>query len=1165
MPAGKARVVLERDYIDQGTVGAPVTLTGGAASTNAATLQGHPASDFLSPRYLTLQSDSNLTQERVFTPGYGLAGTDGGAGGTYDLSLHLRSPSGLVADASGLAVADTLAGSGLSMTDKVMAIKLQSPSGLTIDANGLAIDDTVAGNGLTITGKIMAVGTPSSVSSTSTNSTTADSHAHAATAYSDASVYPGHLLKSDASGYLKLVRLTATDRLRTSLIDSETGTNLKLAPAQDIDLQPGGTARVRTLSGVRLQSDNFASQTTGWAVAYSGAADFRYVYTDELHAKAFVADLEQALAGGQIISKSVAPLSRDFTAPAAGATADLWVECFQGFPAAEVFAAGDYVMLRQFDRSGGGLSITNCFGTVSAPYFPDPQSDPPEQRWTFTRLSGTVSGHPAAGYMEENAVVKRGTLALDFGVSGNGYHEVNAIDGLMGENSPYNQTVKWAQHPWYDRTVTTRTGNLKGIFNVTNEYGLYAGEGVTDASRYLRISSQAIEGHNLPIRLYDGPTQVVRIEPGTYPYIGLGNPAPTSYLAATGIWAGKHSSDYKMHVGTVSGGDVTAGWKWDGSTLTVRGNIYVGSSGNAAKTDLTNVAADTVVGKVNAGSTLINPGRILVSGTSTLESWRHPSDQTLIDGGRIYAHSVTAQQMTVTMMNMVDNPGFESGTVGWQLWAGSSIGAWGGHSGNNLLVGDGNRASGVNYAVSDNIPVYAGQVYYAEIWCYVSTGSRNTGMTVSWRDRDGANISYSDCYGATGTGWTRHSRLITAPANAAFAMLQLGQWGTPNAAAPRWDDVVFRPASGMNLLVGTPGSARVEINNEGIEGYSDSTTKQFYLRTSDGRAMFGGGKGVLDATGMVLSGNETNYNTYNAIRWLTAVDPPGGNEVARLYGGRIAANMPEAGIVVNPSKAYSTSYLHLQAYGPSDPSGYVEVLGSSSSSYVLLEARSTDALGASTASVMVSYSASARQVAINPCLDIFQGDVSTWIGRLRSSTVAHGITDWAVTDAFATFMKVESTRGGLNICGYTESTMGLLMQAAYTTDNTTKGASASAPVCINVVKKSGSGITSPGSDANIFIVRSNGTTVFTVDKEGDTFLAGNLYLNNYTARYLYVGGSPAQDLFWYNTKLNRAPGQAGDTGGITVVTGITKDAGGHVTGVTTRGLTFVDGIVTAVT
>lgn len=831
-------------------------------------------------------------------------------------------------------------------------------------------------------------------------------HQHAITAYDDASVYPQHLLKSDPSGHLKLVRLTLTDRLRTSLIDSETGTNLILAPAQDLDLQPGGTARVRALPGVRLQSDNYASQTTGWAIGYNGAADFRYIYTDELHAKAFIADLEQALAGGQIISKSVAPISRDFTAPAAGATAYLWVECFQGFPAAEVFQTGDVVMVRTFDRSGGGLSITNCFGTVSAPYFPSPQSDPPEQRWTFTRLSGTVNGQPAAGYMAESVVVKRGALALDFGVSGNGYHEVNAIDGPMGENSPYNQTVKWATHPWYDRTVTTRTGNLKGLFNVAGEYGLYAGTGIDAASMHLRVSNYGVEAHNIPMRLYDGANIAIALEPSANPYIAIGTPIPTGWLTQSGWWAGKSGGVYRQYLGTVSGGDIAAGLKWDGTTLTVKGQIYV-TGGDAAKTDLTNVDADTVVGKVNtAGATLIQPGRIRISGSTTLDGWSHPTDTTKIDGGDIYTNSITADKINVGIGggNLFTDSSFDlakhtiSTVYNCTALTGETLDQGGNPSplSSRMLIAAnyGEHSYGDNYFIlSEQIPVKAGEKITWSYWTEEAGGISSNQQFLCW-----SNGTYTQWSPPVTASWTRVWHTFTVPAGVTWCQLRWGVFSTSGwwiavdnvqveygdyATAWKsntWSSVLI---DGKTILVGTPGSARVEINSSGIEGYSDSTTKQFYLRTSDGRAAFGGGKGVLDQDGMVLSGNETSYNSYNAVRWLTQVDPPGGNELARVAAGRwvfVSPNYyPELRIHANPAYAFGGGLVNVTA--SKDANNYLQFAMLLTSVDRLITLSTYDG-GAQTAKIELKTAGGSGQITIKPDTEI-QGNLLA-TGNIRA-------------------------------------------------------------------------------------------------------------------------------------------------------------------------------------
>ena len=908
--------------LPRATGGGPVYIRGGGAGgvSNADTVDGyHASSTPTAGKLLALDASAQFNPsviEWADVAGAGLSASgdtlvvqwgttpttiqpdDAAAGGSAATSARSDHRHAIATAVPGTILPDDSANEGsatsFARSDHRHAIAAGAPGSISPDdaaAEGTATTFARSDHRHAITAAAPAANLSASTSNAegSASSFSRSDHSHAITAYSDASVYPGHLLKGDASGDLKVRRLEASDRLIASLLTSVVGTGLTVQPDGDLILDPDSNL-AKVSSGVRLQSDGYVSQTTGWGVAYNGAADFRYLYVDEMHAKAFVADLEQALAGGQIIAKSVAPLQSDFTVPAPGATADLWVESFAGFPAAQVFQNGDTVMVRTFSRTGTSLTIGNAFGTVSGAFIVSGEG---RQRWTFTRLSGTVNGHPRGGYMAAGTVVPRGTLALDFGVSGNGYYEVSAIDGAMGANSPYAQIVTWNAHPWYDRTVRSRYGNLYGVFASAGEYGMFAGDGAANADKFLRLSNNAIEGHNLPIRLYDGATQVVRLEPGTYPYLGIGSPAPTSYLGATGIWMGKHTSAYKAHVGTVSGGDVTAGWKWDGTTLTVRGQIYV-TGGDAAKTDLSNVAANTVTGKVNADSTLIQPGRILISGATTLDGWRY-GNSTMIDGGDIYAGSVTAAQMSVTGFNLVDNPGFEhwSSTTaanGWVLHADAVRTSSTVHSGTYCLAVPGTGAA--KSVARQDIPVTAGASYYLEGWVYLSSPASGITRNVRWGavELDAAGMIIAGTYHNPTEGntiprgvWTKQSVLFTTASNCAYVRVYLYAGADLVAGEyARGDDVSLRAASGMNLLVGTPGSARVEINNAGIEGYSDANTKQFYIRTSDGRAMFGGGHGVLDASGLSLDGTSGTSGA-GAIAWRTVTDPaPGGSLVAYL-------------------------------------------------------------------------------------------------------------------------------------------------------------------------------------------------------------------------------------------------------------------------------------------
>lgn len=644
-------------------------------------------------------------------------------------------------------------------------------------------------------------------------------HTHAITT----SANPGaaaSILASNVNGYLQLVRLGlgvapsvalqaqgTTPQLRIQSDASHYATfgadgngNLTITPSGNSLLLPGG----KTLS-----STNWASQTTGWGIypestyGRDGYADFRYIYADELHVKAFIADLEQALAGGQIISKSVAILAADFTIPAKGSTATLKVEDLPGTTAA-VFVSGDWIRIRNISRSGGGLVVADCYGTVGAATL----NGDGTQSYTFSRPASDT------GSATTGTVVPKGGLALDYGVSGNGYWEVTTLDPA---GSPYAQVATWATHP-QNRTVRARLGNLDGIAGIGAEWGLWAG---TDVNHQFKASSGSVELRGIPQYWLDASNNVR----------GAVDPTATgsNYL----FWLGPSSGDKRFGVDA-------------------NGTVYIG-----------NVPSGNVAG------------------------WAYSGDVTKIDGGDIYAGSVTADKFNAHGANQVANAGFELGTLtDWVSGTGSPavITTTNVHSGAYALRVTGNGVDNMS-AAQQTYLVEPGANYYAGVWTRLYSGvTGSAGLYITWLDAADATISTTAVYGPATESYTLKSTIVAAPSNAYKARLALTVRSDVNGNA-LFDDAEFYRADGR-VLVGTPGGARVEIASAGIEGRDSTNNLQFQIRTSDGRGMFGDEHGVLDKYGLTLSGNDTSYNTYDGIRWMTQVDPPGGNQVARILAGR---------------------------------------------------------------------------------------------------------------------------------------------------------------------------------------------------------------------------------------------------------------------------------------
>ena len=507
----------------------------------------------------------------------------------------------------------TSANTGIAVGTDNITLTLATTSGLAI-SSGLLLADTVAGDGLTITNKVMAVG----VANTGAAGLTVEADAVRLTS-SSAPGATAKILATDASGFLTIPKLTTTTKVVTPLIDTASGA-LTFSPATDLILSPVSLL-TKLADGTALQSHDYASQTTGARITDDGQADFRYLFVDEMHAKSFIADLEQALAGGQIISKSVAMLGAAFTAPAAGATATLTVRDLPSAANMAVFQSGDIVRLRTFSRTAGSLTVGDCWGVVTA--YANQSDD--TQTWTFTR-----SAAPNAGAITAGTVIAPDSLALDYGTTGNGFHEVNAIDGAYGVNSPYSQVVSWATHPATGQTVRTRLGNLNGIFAVANEYGLYAGGGTADTNSYLRFSNEAARFNNVDITLFNGATQTVNI-------------------------AKDGSSWFKndMEIGDYSGG---AGLFFDQSagTLSVSGGIFAGNGATFHATDVLLHVPFSYAGGYRANTN--GSGGQQATETGAVIG---------VPGGPF---GNGALQTMVTATNIITNPTFESGGSAYWAW-----------------------------------------------------------------------------------------------------------------------------------------------------------------------------------------------------------------------------------------------------------------------------------------------------------------------------------------------------------------------------------------------------------------------------------------------------------------------------------------------------------------
>lgn len=142
--------------------------------------------------------------------------------------------------------------------------------------------------------------------------------------------------------------------------------------------------------------------------------------------------------------------------------------------------------------------------------------------------------------------------------------------------------------------------------------------------------------------------------------------------------------------------------------------------------------------------------------------------------------------------------------------------------------------------------------------------------------------------------------------------------------------------------------------------------------------------------------------------------------------------------------------------------------------------------GASTGAAK-SYVNDTANAGMTVGLTINQGAADDEALALKSSDVAHGITDLGETDTYGSFFKSNATNGGLSIRGLAASTsIGVDVGGFQGTANTTKSTAGTGAIRLTGGLKSGTGFAALGANANILAVTDAGTTRFLLDADGDS-------------------------------------------------------------------------------
>ena len=330
----------------------------------------------------------------------------------------------------------------------------------------------------------------------------------------------------------------------------------------------------------------------------------------------------------------------------------------------------------------------------------------------------------------------------------------------------------------------------------------------------------------------------------------------TAILANDGLWMDYVAGVPRLRIGTVAAGALTLGLYWDGLNLSWAGvNTSLTAAGAFVATSATITGAITATSGTIGSFTI---GTYLYTGTKTAyndaNAGVHVGSDGIGIGNNVFtvssAGALVATNATIT------------GTIT------ATNGAIGGFNIGSDAITDVGNSFGLASTVTagDDVRGWAGATYL----------NRAT-APLRWTE-SGAFVATS----ATITG------AITASSGSLSGLSVTG--------------TLTLSGSGKLITAASP-AARIELSTTLLAGYSDATTKQFYIQASDGKAYFGGGSIVLDSTGALFSVSPTQSPTTSSLYWNQ-----GANLRAWLWvnDDGVATNAKVSGFCIQ--KANNTAY-----------------------------------------------------------------------------------------------------------------------------------------------------------------------------------------------------------------------------------------------------------------